>query len=103
MVALLGQRDELLKLVEAAFDSEIIARGNEITVTGPDDEPEKIGRLFEELVTLLEQGLVGAAPPGGGGGAPPPPAAGGDKQRGKKEKRGAGRGGGGGGPGGGGG
>src|SRR6058998_999464 len=58
MVALLGQRDELLKLVEAAFDSEIIARGNEITVTGPDDEPEKIGRLFEELVTLLEQGHV---------------------------------------------
>jgi phosphate starvation-inducible PhoH-like protein len=56
MVALLGQRDELLKLVEAAFDSEILVRGNEITVTGLDDEAEKVGRLFEELITLLEQG-----------------------------------------------
>ena len=58
MVALLGQRDELLKLVEAAFDSEIIVRGNEITVSGPDEEAENVGRLFEELVTLLEQGHV---------------------------------------------
>src|SRR5438132_6052324 len=56
MVALLGQRDELLKLVEAAFDSEIIVRGNEITISGPDDEPEKVGRLFEELITLLDRG-----------------------------------------------
>src|SRR5438309_7153053 len=56
MVALLGQRDELLKLVEAAFGSQIIVRGNEITISGPDDEPEKVGRLFEELMTLLERG-----------------------------------------------
>src|SRR5438477_7404996 len=56
MVALLGQRDELLKLVEAAFDSEIIVRGNEINISGPDDEPEKVGRLFEELITLLDRG-----------------------------------------------
>src|SRR5947207_5889176 len=56
MVALLGQRDELLKLVEAAFDSEIVVRGNEITITGPDDEAEHVGRLFEELITLMEKG-----------------------------------------------
>jgi len=56
MVALLGQRDELLKLVEAGFDSEIIVRGNEITISGPDDEPEKVGRLFEELITLMDGG-----------------------------------------------
>ncbi|MFN2545483.1 MAG: PhoH family protein [Actinomycetota bacterium] len=58
MVALLGQRDELLKLVEAAFESEIIVRGNEITVNGPDEEAEKVGRLFEELITLLDKGHV---------------------------------------------
>jgi len=40
MVALLGQRDELLKLVEGAFDSEIVVRGNEITIAGPDVEVE---------------------------------------------------------------
>jgi phosphate starvation-inducible PhoH-like protein len=58
MVALLGQRDELLKLVEAAFDSEILARGNEITISGPEREVEKVAQLFEELLTLLEQGQV---------------------------------------------
>ena len=38
MVALLGQRDELLKLVEVAFDSQIVVRGNEITITGEEAE-----------------------------------------------------------------
>jgi len=56
MVALLGQRDELLKLVEAAFDSEIVVRGNEITIVGPDHEAERVGLLFEELIALLERG-----------------------------------------------
>ena len=56
MVALLGQRDELLKLVEAAFDSEIVVRGNEITISGPSEEAERVGLLFEELLTLLDRG-----------------------------------------------
>jgi phosphate starvation-inducible PhoH-like protein len=56
MVALLGQRDELLKLVEAAFDSEIVVRGNEITIAGPEVEVERVALLFEELITLLERG-----------------------------------------------
>ena len=56
MVALLGQRDELLKLVESAFDSEILVRGNEITITGPEVEADRVGRLFEELITLLDEG-----------------------------------------------
>jgi len=55
MVSLLGHRDELLRLIEAAFDdAEILVRGNEITVTGPD--ADRVGRLFEELVVLLRQG-----------------------------------------------
>jgi phosphate starvation-inducible PhoH-like protein len=58
MVALLGQRDELLKLVESAFDSQILVRGNEITISGPDVEAEKVGRLFEELLELLARGHV---------------------------------------------
>jgi phosphate starvation-inducible PhoH-like protein len=56
MVALLGQRDELLKLVEAAFDSEIVVRGNEITISGPSEEVERVGLLFEELVALIQGG-----------------------------------------------
>src|SRR5437879_3509616 len=55
MVGLLGQRDELLRLVESAFPgTEIHVRGNEISVTGPD--AERVGQLFEELVVLLEAG-----------------------------------------------
>jgi phosphate starvation-inducible protein PhoH and related proteins len=56
MVALLGQRDELLKLVEGAFDSQIVVRGNEITITGDETEAEKVALLFEELLTILGQG-----------------------------------------------
>ena len=56
MVGLLGQRDELLRVVEAAFDVAILVRGNEITVTGEPVEAERVARLFEELVTLVEQG-----------------------------------------------
>ncbi len=56
MVGLLGHRDELLKLVEEAFPVTIHVRGNEITVTGDAGDAERVGRLFEELVVLLEQG-----------------------------------------------
>jgi phosphate starvation-inducible PhoH-like protein len=56
MVGLLGQRDELLKIVESAFPVSIHVRGNEITVTGEADDAERVGRLFEELVVLLERG-----------------------------------------------
>ena len=56
MVALLGQRDAFLKLIESAFDSEILVRGNEITISGPPAEAEKVGSIFEELLTLLERG-----------------------------------------------
>jgi phosphate starvation-inducible PhoH-like protein len=55
MVGLLGQQDELLRYVERSFRGTTIhVRGNEITVDGP--EAERVGRLFEELVALLERG-----------------------------------------------
>jgi phosphate starvation-inducible PhoH-like protein len=55
MVGLLGQRDELLRLVEAAFPDVVVhVRGNEITVAG--ESAELAGRIFEELVRLLEAG-----------------------------------------------
>ena len=56
MVALLGQQDAFLKVIEAAFDSDILVRGNEITITGPPAEAEQLAQLFEELLTLLEKG-----------------------------------------------
>lgn len=55
MVGLLGHRDELLRVVEHAFsDARIHVRGNHITIEG--DDAERIGRLFEELVLVLQNG-----------------------------------------------
>jgi phosphate starvation-inducible protein PhoH and related proteins len=56
MVSLLGQRDELLRLVEGSFPVSIHVRGNEITVSGEMTEAERVARLFEEMVLLLESG-----------------------------------------------
>jgi phosphate starvation-inducible PhoH-like protein len=56
MVNLLGHRDELLKLIEESFPVTIHVRGNEITVTGDPGDADRVGRLFEELVVLLEGG-----------------------------------------------
>jgi phosphate starvation-inducible protein PhoH and related proteins len=54
MVGLLGHRDESLRLVEDAFDARIHVRGNEISIDGAD--ADRVGRLFEEWVALLQQG-----------------------------------------------
>jgi phosphate starvation-inducible protein PhoH and related proteins len=55
MVSLLGQRDELLRIIEGAFaGTTILPRGNEINIEG--DDAERVGRLFEELVILLQKG-----------------------------------------------
>ena len=58
MVALLGQRDELLRVVESAFESQILVRGNEITITGEEHEAGKVALLFEELLSILGQGQI---------------------------------------------
>jgi phosphate starvation-inducible PhoH-like protein len=56
MVTLLGQRDAFLKQIESAFSADVLVRGNEITITGRADVTEQVGRVFEELLELLEQG-----------------------------------------------
>ena len=56
MTDLLGPHDELLRIVEGAFAVTIHVRGNEISITGPADEAQRVGRLFEELVLVLESG-----------------------------------------------
>jgi phosphate starvation-inducible PhoH-like protein len=54
MVGLLGQRDELFRLIESAFDAKPFVRGNEITVEGPD--AARVAELINQLVLLLEDG-----------------------------------------------
>jgi phosphate starvation-inducible PhoH-like protein len=55
MPGLLGERDEHLRLVEAAFPAtRIHVRGNEVSVSG--DQADEAARVFREFVQLLEQG-----------------------------------------------
>jgi phosphate starvation-inducible protein PhoH and related proteins len=57
MVSLLGTNDELLKLVEQAFDADIHVRGNEVAITAHEAaETDRVATLFEELVLLLDRG-----------------------------------------------
>ena len=57
MGPLLGERDELLRTIEAEFpDADIHVRGNEIAIGG--DGAEVVAQLFGELVTLLQAGQV---------------------------------------------
>ncbi|HEY8341073.1 MAG TPA: PhoH family protein [Egibacteraceae bacterium] len=56
MVSLLGTRDQLLKLVEDAFDVDILVRGNEIVVHGAEDEANKVLHVYEQLFALLDKG-----------------------------------------------
>jgi phosphate starvation-inducible PhoH-like protein len=56
IVDLVGQRDELLRRIEGEFSSDILVRGNEITITGTDDDAQRAAVVFEELLTLLKQG-----------------------------------------------
>lgn len=55
---LVGQRDELLRLIEDEFSSDILVRGNEITITGPQDDAAQVATVFEELLALLDNGHV---------------------------------------------
>jgi len=55
MAALLGPRDELLRIVEQAFpETDIHVRGNEISLAGSD--ADEVARVFEELVTIARLG-----------------------------------------------
>jgi phosphate starvation-inducible PhoH-like protein len=56
MVALLGSRDELLRVIETALVSDVHVRGNEITITGTADDNAIATRLFETLLSLLAKG-----------------------------------------------
>jgi phosphate starvation-inducible PhoH-like protein len=56
MVALLGYQDRLLKEIEKKFHSDILVRGNEITIKGESKEVETLATIFKELIDVLAQG-----------------------------------------------
>lgn len=58
MVGLLGPRDELLKIVEDAFEVDILVRGHDVTVSGAAEAGAQAVQVLDELVALLEGGQV---------------------------------------------
>src|SRR3546814_12198672 len=55
MPALLGERDEVMRAIEAAFPNVAIhVRGNEISLDRADAEP--VAQLHEDLIVLAEPG-----------------------------------------------
>jgi phosphate starvation-inducible PhoH-like protein len=56
MVALLGSGDALLRLYEDLLTSDVMVRGNEITLTGVPSDNAFAMRFFEELLALLDRG-----------------------------------------------
>ncbi len=57
MVELLGNRDVHLKRVENAFaGARLIARGNEIDITGDEREVRLVHTVLEELLVLVQEG-----------------------------------------------
>jgi phosphate starvation-inducible PhoH-like protein len=57
MVELLGERDARLKQVETSFPlAKIVARGNEISVTGPERETDAARTVLDEMLILVQEG-----------------------------------------------
>jgi len=56
VLALLGSRDENLKVAEELLDADIHVRGNEVTLSGAPSDVAFAERVFAELVTLASRG-----------------------------------------------
>lgn len=54
MVGLLGERDEYLRVIESSYDVDVVARGNEIALSGP--QAAEVEHVLKELLLLLESG-----------------------------------------------
>jgi len=57
MVSLVGSRDELIRVVETSYPNvDVLVRGNEITLDGPDQQVRQIEMLVAELIVILRTG-----------------------------------------------
>ena len=57
MVSLVGSRDELIRVVETNYPNvDVLVRGNEIALTGPEKQVRQIENLIAELIVVLRTG-----------------------------------------------
>ena len=52
---LFGQHDHHLRVIESQFPVEIIARGDQVTIMGPQEEVTRVERLLADLAVRLEK------------------------------------------------
>ena len=57
MVGVCGRNEEFLRIIRDAFNCKIVARGNQVVISGEVDEVAKLRELFLELLFLYRQGL----------------------------------------------
>ena len=53
---LFGRHDEHLKLIEQAFGVTVAARGQDLTVSGPEAAVKQASRLFDQLLDIIRMG-----------------------------------------------
>lgn len=56
MVQVVGQADRWLRMIEGAFDCDILVRGNVIKISGNKDVVDRAVKLFQEMLVLIEKG-----------------------------------------------
>jgi len=56
MLDILGEGDDLLRLIEDSFESDVSVRGNQISVRGNAVESQAISMLLTEMIGLVESG-----------------------------------------------
>ncbi len=57
MVGICGRNEEFLRIIREAFKAQIVARGNQITITGEEMVLRQLRQLLQELLFLYRQGL----------------------------------------------
>lgn len=55
-IAILGRNDENLRIISESFSCRIVARGDEIAISGDEGEVDQLVRLFTELLYLYREG-----------------------------------------------
>lgn len=58
LVSIFGANDSLLNLIESAFESTIFVRGNQIIITGNEEEVTVIDSIFKELIYMVKKNGV---------------------------------------------
>ncbi len=57
MMGICGLNEEFLRIIRSSFSAQIVARGQQLAITGTRDEVAGLARLFGELLFLYRQGL----------------------------------------------